>query len=141
MFAVPEATPVTIPVEPTVAIAASLVLQVPPVIDSVRVVVSPMQAPAEPVRAAGVGLTVTFALPDKSTEEHAGVVILTRFTAASEARAPVLKVTLPLTPIVAVAGDPPSILYVTVAEGLPEMVTSVLLPLHIVVAPETAIEA
>ena len=49
----PDAIPVTIPAEFTVAFVASLVVHVPPVVTDASVVVFPMQRVAEPVIAAG----------------------------------------------------------------------------------------
>ena len=62
MVALPTATPLTTPVLLTLAIAALLLLQVPPVVASDRVDVYPAQAVAAPVMAAttGSGLTVWF---------------------------------------------------------------------------------
>lgn len=60
MVTVPAATPVTIPlVEPTVAVSKSLLLQVPPPVASVSVLVDPTQTFIVPVIVAGSGLTVT----------------------------------------------------------------------------------
>ena len=58
MVAVPVATPVTMPVEPTVAVAGSLLLHEPPGVASANVVVAPMQTESEPVIAAGEVITV-----------------------------------------------------------------------------------
>ena len=56
----PVATPVTIPDDvPTVAIPVLLLLHVPPLVASLRVVVKPMQTVAVPLTDAGNGLTVT----------------------------------------------------------------------------------
>lgn len=59
MFAVPAATPVTIPVDPTVATNELLLLHAPPVVVSVSVVLSPAQTLAVPPMAAGKLFTVT----------------------------------------------------------------------------------
>lgn len=59
MVGLPEATPVTIPEVPTVANAVLLLLQVPPLVASVSVVVDPAQTMAVPPMAAGSGFTVT----------------------------------------------------------------------------------
>jgi hypothetical protein len=62
MVAVPAPVPVTTPVAPTVAIAALLLVQVPPLVASVNVVLLPTQMLAvDGVTAAvlGAGLTVT----------------------------------------------------------------------------------
>ena len=59
MVDVPAATPVTMPVLPTVALVTALLLQVPPLVALASVVVLPMQVNAVPVIAAGLGLTVT----------------------------------------------------------------------------------
>jgi hypothetical protein len=56
---VPLETPVTIPVELTVAIAVLLLLHVPPVVASVSVDVPPTATVVVPEIAAGTGLTVT----------------------------------------------------------------------------------
>ena len=57
---VPAATPVTRPSsEPTVAFAVLLLIQVPPVVASVRFVCSPAHTTAVPVIMPGAGLTVT----------------------------------------------------------------------------------
>ena len=59
MVVVPADTPVTTPdAEPTVAMAGVLLLQVPPVVTSVRGVVNPTQTEWEPAIAAGAGFTV-----------------------------------------------------------------------------------
>ncbi len=64
MVAVPAATPVTTPEVDTVATAALLEDQVPPVVASPRVVVDPAQTEVVPVIAATTGraLTVTEAV-------------------------------------------------------------------------------
>ncbi len=61
MVGTPVATPVTTPVPaPTVASVVLLLLHVPPVTASFKVIVAPVQTDAEPttVIARGVGLTV-----------------------------------------------------------------------------------
>ena len=59
MVTAPPAMPVTVPVvEPTVAIVALLLLHVPPVFGSLKVVVRPTQVLAVPVIAEGTGVTV-----------------------------------------------------------------------------------
>jgi hypothetical protein len=56
---VPAATPLTVPdPEPTVACAVLLLLQVPPAVPSLKVVVKPTHTLVVPVIAAGTGLTV-----------------------------------------------------------------------------------
>lgn len=56
---VPDATPVTMPdEEPTVARATLLLLQVPPVVGSLRVVVCPTHTFVVPVIAPGAPFTV-----------------------------------------------------------------------------------
>ncbi len=63
MPGVPAATPVIIPLaEPIVACAVLLLLQTPPPVALVRVVVRPTQTDAVPAIAAGMGLTVTAAV-------------------------------------------------------------------------------
>ncbi len=62
MAAVPDATPLTIPVEPTVAIPVAVLLHVPPVVASASVVVALLHKVRLPVIAAGNGLTVTTAV-------------------------------------------------------------------------------
>ena len=59
MVDVPAATPVNIPVLPTVALVTALLLQLPPLVALASVVVLPMQVNAVPVIEAGLGLTVT----------------------------------------------------------------------------------
>ena len=61
MVAVPAATPVTVPVLPTVATVVAVLLQAPPVVASLNPVVAPAQTIAVPVivPADGSGLTVT----------------------------------------------------------------------------------
>ena len=57
---VPGATPETIPaLMPTVAVEVLLLLQVPPTVASLNVVVKPAHTFDAPVIADGVGLTVT----------------------------------------------------------------------------------
>ena len=63
IVAVPAATPLTIPVEPTVALLPSLLLQVPAAVASVKDVVNPAQTLGVPVIAAGDGLMETVTLP------------------------------------------------------------------------------
>ena len=58
MFGVPAEIPVTKPVEPTVAIVISLLLQTPADVASIKLVVNPIQTVEVPVIAAGNGLTV-----------------------------------------------------------------------------------
>ena len=55
--AVPEPSPVTMPVGPTAAVKGALLLQVPPATASLREVVKPIQAVAVPNIAVGVALT------------------------------------------------------------------------------------
>lgn len=57
-MAVPAETPVTIPVEPTVATDVLPLLHVPPLVASLRVVTSPAQTTIVPVIDEGAGLTV-----------------------------------------------------------------------------------
>ena len=61
MVAVPAATPVTMPVLPTVATVVAVLLHAPPVVASPNPVVAPAQTVAVPVivPADGNGLTVT----------------------------------------------------------------------------------
>ena len=59
IWQVPIATPVTTPVLLTVAIAVLLLLQVPPVVASLKALVPPTVVVGVPVIAAGAGLTVT----------------------------------------------------------------------------------
>ena len=64
MVTVPPLTPLTIPVtDPTVAIAVLLLLQVPPVVVSLKVVVAPGHVLGTPVIGPGDGFTVTGAIP------------------------------------------------------------------------------
>lgn len=64
MVAVPVAIPLTVPVVLTEAIAALLLLQVPPAVASASVIVAPVQTEVAPVIAAtaGNGFTVTVAV-------------------------------------------------------------------------------
>lgn len=64
MVVVPAAIPVTVPVALTVAMAALLLVHVPPAVESLRVVVLPAHTVVAPVMAATVGapLTVTVAV-------------------------------------------------------------------------------
>ena len=64
MVAVPAATPVTIPVLPTVAVAVFDELQLPPVVVLARVMVAPVHARPGPVMAAGIVYTVTTVVTD-----------------------------------------------------------------------------
>jgi hypothetical protein len=60
MLDVPPATPVTTPVvDTTVAIVVVPLVQVPPLVASVNVVVSPWQTLVVPLMAVGSGFTVT----------------------------------------------------------------------------------
>ena len=61
--AVPAATPVTLPEPSTVAYDVLLLLQVPPAVASLRLVIKPAHTAAVPVMADGTGLMVTVALP------------------------------------------------------------------------------
>jgi hypothetical protein len=61
---VPAPTPVTIPEEvPTVAVPGRLLVQVPPVVASLRIVVVPGHALSVPVIAAGNGLMMIVSVP------------------------------------------------------------------------------
>ena len=63
MVAVPADTPDMMPVPvPILAIAVALLLQLPPVVPSVSVVVKPTHTALDPAMAAGNGLTVTVAV-------------------------------------------------------------------------------
>lgn len=62
MVTAPADTPVTMPVEPTVAIEVDAELHVPPVGPEVSAVVSPVHTVAVPVITSGNGLTVTTAV-------------------------------------------------------------------------------
>ena len=55
----PAAKPVTIPVEPTIAIPVALLAHVPPPVAEDNVVVAPAHTDVEPVITAGVANTVT----------------------------------------------------------------------------------
>jgi len=55
---VPDATPMTTPDVPTVAIAALLLIQVPPLVASVKVIVAPEHTVVGPEMAATVGVAV-----------------------------------------------------------------------------------
>ena len=69
MVVVPDATPVTVPLdEPMVALAGVLLAHVPPVVASVRVVDEPTHTDVAPLIEAGSGLIVTLALP--SVPQH-----------------------------------------------------------------------
>ena len=60
MIAVPSDAPVTNPeAEPTGATDGLILLHVPPVVPSVKVLVSPTQTPEVPEMGNGTGLTVT----------------------------------------------------------------------------------
>lgn len=64
MVVVPATTPVTIPVvAPTVAIPVLLLVQLPPGVASVRVVVEPAQVIGIPAIATGLGFMVTVLVP------------------------------------------------------------------------------
>ena len=60
MIAVPDDTPITVPVLPTVATVVTVLLQAPPVVASLNPVVEPAQTVAAPVMAPadGNGFTV-----------------------------------------------------------------------------------
>ena len=58
-MAVPTAAPYTLPVEDTVATEAALLVQVPPVVVFVSVVVVPVQITVEPVLTATTGVAIT----------------------------------------------------------------------------------
>jgi hypothetical protein len=60
--AVPELTPVTVPVDPMVATVVVLLLQVPYGVASVNVVVNPAHTTAVPFTVPGVTLTVMVAV-------------------------------------------------------------------------------
>ena len=66
MVAVPAATPVTVPVEPTVAADALVLLHVPPLVASFNDVVAPpshtLGVPVIDAGAEGSGFTVTLAV-------------------------------------------------------------------------------
>ena len=64
MTVVLAVTPVTVPVLPIVAMAVLLLLQLPPVVASVRVIVVPADTVSVPPIVAGIGLTVTTAVVD-----------------------------------------------------------------------------
>lgn len=64
MVAVPAATPVTMPVLPTAAVAVFDELQLPPVTVLARVIVAPVHARPGPVMAAGIAYTVTIVVTD-----------------------------------------------------------------------------
>ena len=59
IVAVPDDTPVTIPVDPAVANAVLLLLQVPPLVTSLSEVVRPAQTVLLPEMAVGNALIVT----------------------------------------------------------------------------------
>ena len=60
ILAVPVATPDTLPVLPTVAIAALLLLQVPPIVASAKEVLAPVHTESVPVIGETVVTAVTF---------------------------------------------------------------------------------
>ena len=59
IIAVPAATPVVIPVEPTVAIPVALELHTPPVVELLSVMVEPAQTADAPVIVPAVGAVIT----------------------------------------------------------------------------------
>ena len=61
----PARTPVTPPVEPTVAIVTSCELHAPPVVASARPILAPAQTTGVPVITAGEALTVTVAVAEQ----------------------------------------------------------------------------
>jgi len=69
ILAVPDATPDTIPVEPTVAIDPLLVDQVPPDTELDNVVLLPTHTVAVPVIADGTAFTVTFTVEAADPQE------------------------------------------------------------------------
>ena len=72
MMVVPDATPVTAPVEePMVATPGVPLVHVPPVGVLLSVVVAPMQAPVVPEMVPGKAFTVMVTLPVRVTEEQA----------------------------------------------------------------------
>ena len=58
MTEIPVATPVTTPVVPMVALAGMLLLQMPPAVGSLNVIVEPTHTAGVPVMSDGSGLTV-----------------------------------------------------------------------------------
>ena len=62
MVVVPTLTPVTIPEDEPIVAAAVLLLQVPPVVPSIKVVPDPMQVPGLPLMGNGVTVSVTVAV-------------------------------------------------------------------------------
>ena len=60
MTVVPAATPVTMPVEPTLAVPGARLAHTPPPVPSASVVVAPTHTLSVPVIAAGSGLMVMF---------------------------------------------------------------------------------
>ena len=65
MSEVPDNTPVTLPVLLTVATVVVALVQVPPVVPSVKVMEEPTHNGVEPAIAIGVVLTVTIAVTEQ----------------------------------------------------------------------------
>jgi hypothetical protein len=78
MMVVPAEAPVTIPVVPIVATVVVPLLQVPPEVPSLKVVVAPEQIPVPPVMAAGAGLTVNPVVVRQIPNENVIVVLPTK---------------------------------------------------------------
>ena len=87
--------------------------------------------------AAGVGRTVTVALPETVWVQPGAAVYatLTRLYVVVEANAPVLRDAVPPAPMLMVVLVPPLILYVTVVLGVPVKLMEVDDPAQIVVLP------
>jgi hypothetical protein len=62
MVAVPAAAPVTMPVEPTVAVGRAVLLHIPPVVALCNAVVLPAQTLSVPVMGAGDASTLIVAV-------------------------------------------------------------------------------
>ena len=79
VIVVNPATPAfTAPKDVTLATELLVLLQVPPVVPSVRLIVSPEHTVAGPAIAPGIGVTLIVVFPDNGTTEQAVVVMLNK---------------------------------------------------------------
>ena len=127
MVGAPAATPETMPeIEPTVACDVLLLLQVPPGVRSLRVVVDPVQTVCVPVILTGVGLTTT---PSVTKQPAGNVYVIVGLPAATPP-------TIPVDPTVARS----VLLLIHVPPPTPS-VNGVVWPTHTVVLPPIRVGA
>jgi len=133
----PVATPLTIPVDPTLARLVLLLLHVPPVVASLNAVVDPAHTTRVPVIPAGKGLTVTGVVMKQPVDN---VYVIVGVPAAAPVKIPVeltvAKLVLLLVQVPPVVGSPNVVVFPTHTFVVPVIDNGRALTVNEVVIPQ-----